>query len=96
MKKIISTTEAPAGPSLPICEAAGRARARNSPATPGLEAQCQAVIVGLLAYYQPTDTFLMSDGTFTRDQLIARFQAFVAAVEQTKSDYQIWRTDVAS
>jgi hypothetical protein len=60
-----------------------------------VEAQCQAVIVGLLAYYQPTDPFLMSDGTYTRDQLIARFQAFVAAVEQTKSDYQIWRTDVA-
>ena len=50
---------------------------------------------GSLAYYQPTDPFLMSDGTYTRDQLIARFQAFVAAVEQTKSDYQIWRTDVA-
>ena len=61
-----------------------------------LEAQYQAVIAGLLAYYQPTDPFLMSDGTFTRDQLIARFQAFVSAVEQTKSDYQIWRTDVAS
>jgi len=61
-----------------------------------VEAQFQAVIAGLLAYYQPTDPFLMSDGTFTRDQLMARFQAFVSAVEQTKSDYQIWRTDVAS
>jgi len=61
-----------------------------------VEAQFQAVIAGLLAYYQPTDPFLMSDGTFTRDQLIARFHEFVSAVEQTKSDYQIWRTDVAS
>jgi uncharacterized protein YegL len=60
-----------------------------------VEAQVQAIIAGLLAYYQPTDTFLMSDGTFTRDELIARFQAFVSAVEQTKSDYQVWRTDVA-
>ena len=61
-----------------------------------VEAEVQAVISGLQAYYQPTDEFLMSDGTFTRDQLIARFHAFVAAVEQTKSDYQIWRADVAS
>jgi predicted RNA-binding Zn ribbon-like protein len=61
-----------------------------------LEAQFQAVIAGLLAYYQPADPFLMADGTYTRDQLIARFQAFVSAVEQTKGDYQIWRTDVAS
>ena len=60
-----------------------------------VEAQFQAVIAGLLAYYQPTDPFLMSDGTYTRDQLIARFQAFVSAVEQTKSGYQTWRTDVA-
>jgi hypothetical protein len=60
-----------------------------------VEAQIQAVIAGLLAFYQPTDTFLMPDGTYTRDQLIARFQAFVSAVEKTKSDYQIWRTDVA-
>jgi hypothetical protein len=61
-----------------------------------VEAQIQAVISGLLAFYQPTDTFLMPDGTYTRDQLIARFQAFVSAVERTKSDYQSWRTDVAS
>jgi hypothetical protein len=61
-----------------------------------LEAQFQALIAGLLAYYQPSDPFIMSDGTYTRDQLIARFQAFVSAAEHTKSDYQTWRTDVAS
>ena len=33
---------APAGPARPICEVAWEARARNSPAAPGLEAQCAA------------------------------------------------------
>jgi hypothetical protein len=33
---------APAGPSISICESARQARARNSPAAPGLEAQCRA------------------------------------------------------
>ena len=32
----------PSGPPLPICESARNARARNSPAAPGLEAQCRA------------------------------------------------------
>lgn len=52
------TVEAPAGPTkklgrvegqslaapLPICESARKARARNSPAAPGLEAQCKAAM----------------------------------------------------
>ena len=33
---------APAGPPISICESARQARARNSPAAPGLEAQCRA------------------------------------------------------
>ena len=36
------TGGAPTGPPLSICEAARAARARNSPAAPGLEAQCRA------------------------------------------------------
>jgi hypothetical protein len=35
-------TGAPTGPALSICDAAREARARNSPAAPGLEAQCRA------------------------------------------------------
>jgi len=31
-------------PPLPICDAASQARARNSPAAPGLEAQCRAAL----------------------------------------------------
>jgi hypothetical protein len=37
----VQSTE-PAGPPRPICEVAQEARARNSPAAPGLEAQCRA------------------------------------------------------
>jgi hypothetical protein len=60
-----------------------------------VEAQFQAVIAGLLAYYQPTDPFVMSDGTYTRDELVARLQGYVTSCESTKSAYQVWRTDVA-
>ena len=34
---------APAQPPRPVCDAAADARARNSPATPGLEARCRAL-----------------------------------------------------
>jgi hypothetical protein len=61
-----------------------------------VQAQFQAVIAGLPAYYQPTDQFVMSDGTYTRDELVARFQGYVTACESTKSAYQVWRTDVAA
>jgi hypothetical protein len=60
-----------------------------------VQAQFQAVVAGLLAFYQPTDTFVMSDGTYTRDELIARFQGFVSCCESTKSAYQAWRLQVA-
>ena len=35
-------TGTPTGPPQPICDVAREARARNSPAAPGLEAQCRA------------------------------------------------------
>ncbi len=38
----------------------------------------------------------MSDGTYTRDGLVARFQGYVIACETTKSAYQVWRADVAA
>ncbi len=36
------TSSSPSGPPRPICDVARQARARNSPAAPGLEAQCRA------------------------------------------------------
>ncbi len=60
----------------------------------GMQAVYQAVVAGLLAYYQPSDVFLMKSGTCTRDELVARFQAYVAAAEKTKSAYQAWRASL--
>jgi hypothetical protein len=36
----------------------------------------------------------MKSGTFTRDELVSQIQAFVAAIEKTKSSNQQWRQDV--
>ncbi len=41
--KVPGATGAPTGPARSICDVAREARARNSPAAPGLEAQCRAV-----------------------------------------------------
>ena len=54
------------------------------------------LIAGLIASYQPDDTFLLAEGTFTRDELIAEFQKLVASAEATKASYQAWRADVQS
>ena len=53
-----------------------------------------SLIAGLLAYFQPGDPFALAAGVMTRDQLIARFQQFVAAAEATKSSNAVWRSDV--
>jgi hypothetical protein len=58
------------------------------------QAAYQATIYGLITYYEPTDTFLMQAGTFTRDELVTEFQAFVQAAQATKSSNQEWRGNV--
>ncbi len=72
----------------------GVANGSNHATKVDLQALYQAVISGLLAFYAPTDTFLMKSGTYTRDDLVTKFQAFVAALETTKSSNQQWRQDV--
>lgn len=59
-----------------------------------LQAAYQALISGLAANYQPTDTFLLPSGTVTRDALIAQFQGFISVTETTKSANQSWREAV--
>ncbi len=49
-----------------------------------VQSQYQAVVAGLLAYYQPGDLFQLKAGTFTRDELITEIQQFVAGCEKTK------------
>jgi hypothetical protein len=69
----------------------GVANGSNHASKVDLQALYQAVISGLLAFYAPTDTFLMKSGTYTRDDLVTKFQTFVAAIESTKGVYQQWR-----
>jgi hypothetical protein len=56
-----------------------------------LQASYQALVVGLQTYYQPNDVFRMKSGTFTRDELIAEFQKFIALAEATKNTHTAWR-----
>jgi len=72
----------------------GVANGSNRATKVDLQAQYQAVISGLLAFYAPTDTFLMKSGTYTRDDLVTKFQTLVAALESTKSNYQQWRQGI--
>jgi hypothetical protein len=53
-----------------------------------------ALIAGLQAMYQPSDVLQLSTGDQTRDELIAEFQQFVQAAEDTKASYKAWRGDV--
>jgi hypothetical protein len=87
-------TANPTAPQTP--QITGTASANNHTTKVDNQALYQAVITGLLAFYAPTDTFLIQSVTYTRDELITRFQAFIAAVEQTSSGYQQWRQDVQS
>jgi hypothetical protein len=59
-----------------------------------LQAVYQAVISGLLTFYQPTDIFHMAAGIFTRDELVAEFQKFVSAAQATKASNQQWRANI--
>ena len=66
----------------------------NRGAKVDMQAVYQAVIHGLLTYYQPSDVFQMQAGTYTRDELIAEFQGFVNAAQATKASNQQWRSDI--
>ncbi len=72
----------------------GVANGSNHATKVDLQALYQAVISGLLAFYAPTDTFLMKSGTYTRDDLVLKFQAFVASLETTKNSNRQWRQDI--
>jgi hypothetical protein len=61
-----------------------------------LQAQYQALISGLQTYYQPTDTFHVAGGAYTRDELITELDSFVAAAQATKASNTQWRSNVQS
>jgi hypothetical protein len=55
-----------------------------------LQASYQALVTGLQSTYQPTDTFDTTQGTYTRDELIAQFAMFIGTGETTKAARQDW------
>lgn len=84
----------PPTPSTVSPTVTGVANGSNHATKVDLQALYQSVISGLLAFYAPTDTFLMKSGTYTRDDLVTKFQTFVAAIETTKSSNQQWRQNI--
>jgi hypothetical protein len=84
----------PAAGSTPPPLITATANGSNHGSKVDLQAIYQGLVSGLLALYQPTDTFLMKTGTYTRDELVTQFQGFVAAAENTKSTNQAWRASV--
>jgi hypothetical protein len=58
------------------------------------QAAFQALVVGLQATYQPSDTFNIAGQTLTRDDVIALLNAFIATVEATKAARQQWLSAV--
>ncbi len=57
----------PPPPAAPPTLITSTANGSNHTTKVGLQASIQAVIFGLLTYYQPTDTFQMNGTTYTRD-----------------------------
>jgi len=45
----------------------------------------EAVIDGLLAFYEPTDTFRMPYGIYTRDELVEEFRHFLTDLLRDRS-----------
>ena len=51
-------------------------------------------MAGLLANYQPTDTFLVESELYTRDEAVAELNRFITAAEETKTNNQAWLASV--
>lgn len=88
------TTQAPPSTVQATPGITGVANGDNRGTKVGLQTSYVALIAGLQALYQPNDVLQLSTGDETRDELIADFQQFVQAAENTKASYQAWRGDV--
>jgi hypothetical protein len=90
-----TTLEAAGGDmsTLPKANAVDPCASTDSPSSnPAVEvdidgALYQALIEGLLAFYEATDTFDMPYGSYTRDELVAEFRQFLR-VQQERSAAQ--------
>jgi hypothetical protein len=92
------TTNAPAvttaNPTTAPPAAVTGATKAAKPTKVALQVSYQALITGLQALYQPSDVFLLRDGSYTRDELIAELTGMVTAAEATKTANQTWRITV--
>jgi hypothetical protein len=88
------TPTAPVTPSGPLITSV--ANNNNNGTKLSVEASYQALVAGMLASYGPTATFTIRGVTYSRDQLVQRFQQRIAAAEQTKSSKNAWHADVQS
>jgi hypothetical protein len=59
-----------------------------------LQASYQALVSGLLVSYPPTAVFELGKETYTRDQVVAVLQGFIAQGEATKTAHQAWLSAV--
>jgi hypothetical protein len=88
----------PANPSPPVPPASPVVTSVANGSNKGTKVELQTsyvgLVAGLLAYYQPGDVFQLKTGPITRDELIQKFQEFIAAAEATKQTYTAWRADV--
>ncbi len=90
------TTQAPnVTPSVPVTPAVtGVANNGNTGTKMELQTSYVALIAGLQTFYQPSDVLQLTTGTQTCGELIAEFQQYVQAAENTKASYRGWRGDV--
>jgi hypothetical protein len=90
----VSNANQPAVQSTAQTPITGTANGSNHGTKVDLQTSYQALITGLLAFYQPTDTFALKSGTFTRDDVIEQLQKFIVAAEATKAGHTAWRGTV--
>jgi len=61
-----------------------------------IEALYQTLVTGILANLADVTTFPIGGGSYSREELIARFQEGIAAAEKTKASKNQWHLDVQS
>jgi hypothetical protein len=90
----VSTANQPAPPPATLTPITGTANGSNHGTKVNLQTSYQALITGLLAFYQPTDEFTLKSGTYSRDGVIEQLQRFITAAEATKASHTVWRGTV--
>jgi hypothetical protein len=100
--KDTTTTPIPAAPPAAPTPAAsppvitGVAADANHASKVELQTAYQALVNGLQSSFAATDTFVIEQVEYTRDQLVAEFQRFITAAETTKADNAAWRASVVA